>query len=324
MPAFRAAGNSADIRSEISAIEQGFDKLPIMAGNANKLIAVSPGGNSLVADPADYVSLPEISKGSNIAVTATGLQTIPAVGSYFIVTGTGFNITGFNNTYDGRTVTLEMPTGLILVNSASFVLRDASNRRTIAGELVKLVQSASGVWREVVDLNAVDYTGYAGADIPLAIGQQIFYDVSAATTLALRVATATNQEYEIDIACDVIAAINTVASQFLQMNNAALGTSFVTLQNYDNVTTAAHTSTQVTGGNIIIGNSPTPRGMKTRIFTKTAAKAAFSRFMGSNTTAHFEGQMTVFCTDTTTVWTSLGTLNFGNALTGRVTVRRLA
>lgn len=148
VPATNAPGSSQDIRAEFSAIQAGFDKLPSLAGNAGKSVIVNPGGNALIPDPVLHLSQSDVARGTDIAVVASGSVTIPAIGSYFVVTGTGFNVTGFANSYNGRVVTLLLPTGLTLVNSASFILK-GFNRVTFGGDIITIVNDSSGVWREL-------------------------------------------------------------------------------------------------------------------------------------------------------------------------------
>lgn len=88
-----------------------------------------------------------LARGSGLTVTASGLQTLPFEGSFAVVAGTGFNITGFNNIYEGRTVSLRMPEGLTLVNSADFSLPGDVDIVTKANDIMTVVQDAGGVWR---------------------------------------------------------------------------------------------------------------------------------------------------------------------------------
>jgi hypothetical protein len=88
-------------------------------------------------------------KGANIVVAASGAPTIPTNGDYFFVTGTGFNITGFADSWDGRIVTLDLPNGLTLVNSASFLLKQRVNKVTSNGDLITVINRSAGVWEEV-------------------------------------------------------------------------------------------------------------------------------------------------------------------------------
>jgi len=46
-PSQGAAGSSAALRAELDSIEAGFDKLPTMAGNGGKLVAINAGGTAL-------------------------------------------------------------------------------------------------------------------------------------------------------------------------------------------------------------------------------------------------------------------------------------
>jgi hypothetical protein len=48
-PATASTGRSAPIRAQFAAIEDGFDKLPTLSGNANKVILVNAAGTSLTA-----------------------------------------------------------------------------------------------------------------------------------------------------------------------------------------------------------------------------------------------------------------------------------
>ena len=48
-PAMNSPGSSAIMRTEFNRIEEGFDKLPGLAGNADKLIGVNPGASGLAA-----------------------------------------------------------------------------------------------------------------------------------------------------------------------------------------------------------------------------------------------------------------------------------
>ncbi|MBI5270709.1 MAG: hypothetical protein HY856_13640 [Burkholderiales bacterium] len=49
-PSTRSAGSSAVIRAEFAALQEAFDKLPTMTGNASKLVRVNASGNALAAD----------------------------------------------------------------------------------------------------------------------------------------------------------------------------------------------------------------------------------------------------------------------------------
>lgn len=48
-PAIGASGSSSDMRSELNAVEAGFDKLPALSGNADKYVFVNATGSGLEA-----------------------------------------------------------------------------------------------------------------------------------------------------------------------------------------------------------------------------------------------------------------------------------
>lgn len=86
-------------------------------------------------------------RGSDVAVVSSGSVTLNAEYSYFVVTGSGYNITGFSDAYNGRKVTLKFSGALTLVHSASLVLPSAANITTAAGDVFEFVNESSGVWR---------------------------------------------------------------------------------------------------------------------------------------------------------------------------------
>lgn len=148
-PGFHSPGASVDMRSEFAAIGNGFNKLPGLTGNGGKVVIVDPAETGLIPDPQVILHQADIATGTTIVVTASGFQAIPAIGHYFTVTGTGFNITGFNDSWVGRIVTLELPAGLTLVNSATLLLNGGFDRYTFAGDTITLVNKESGVWKEL-------------------------------------------------------------------------------------------------------------------------------------------------------------------------------
>ena len=67
-PASGAAGSSAAMRNELEAIQTGFDKLPALSGQANKVVVVDSGGTALTS----VAQLP-VTAGGTGAATLTGL-----------------------------------------------------------------------------------------------------------------------------------------------------------------------------------------------------------------------------------------------------------
>lgn len=175
--------------------------------------------------------------------------------------------------------------------------------------------------------SVIDLTGYTGADVALGVGQSAVYDVSAITSLLLRLVAGDNQEFEIKFNPTVPAGVVAGGVATLSVNNTALGaTVFTAMQGFNS---AAGVGATVQGGSmtqtgtISLGVGVTELGFLARVCTRTIGKTSFSTWIGRSSTNNFAGYTNVFCSDITTVITSLGTLTFGNAVTGRIMVRRL-
>lgn len=83
-PSQGAAGSSSALRAELDSIEVGFDKLPTMASNGSKIVAVNSGGTALEA-------ITTTGTGSGVRATSPTLVT-PNLGTPSALVGT--NITG--------------------------------------------------------------------------------------------------------------------------------------------------------------------------------------------------------------------------------------
>jgi hypothetical protein len=186
-----------------------------------------------------------------------------------------------------------------------------SGAATANGDLVRYEQI----------LSSLVMTGYAGADVTLGIGQTAIYDVTAATSIPLRIATANNQLYQLSIMPTYGASATVGVNCVLLQNNAVLGASSIVFQtNYSNNTTVIATSTTSTTYSLGFTNSLL--GVEADISTKTVSKRVFSRHMARSDAAVFSGISHSINTDTTTVWSSLGTITC-NAITGRIVVKRV-
>lgn len=95
--------------------------------------------------------------GADVTVISSGTVTLPTESSYVTIQGTGFNITGFANCYNGRKITVRFASsGLVLVHSASLALRHSVNITTTANDVAEFVNESSGVWRCASYCHAVD------------------------------------------------------------------------------------------------------------------------------------------------------------------------
>jgi hypothetical protein len=268
-----------------------------------------------------------LQQGSDIAVSASGSITIPAEGALFNLTAaSAFNITGFSSAYNGRAFGVRFnPDKLLkLVNSSTFKLIGGTDRITASGEIAYFMRESGGSYTEVGMQPVLDLTSYSGADIQLAIGQTAKYSVSAASSLLLRLACNDGQAFELNLTSVSVAGSATAATTVLNPNNTTFSTSFTFLASVCNVNTGAVVGSNGVLGNILLAGANTVRTVNAKIFTNTNGKSATVLTSYSSNTATFVAEIISVCTDTTTVWNSLGTISFGAlTFTGTVMVKRL-
>lgn len=123
VPSTGAALVSSTIRTEFSNIGAGFDKLPTLTGNGNKVVTVNAGGTALTATTATALSGMTI--GANVQAWDADLDALAALastagivartgaGAFAVrtLTGTAAEITVTNGDGSG-TPTLSLPTAL--------------------------------------------------------------------------------------------------------------------------------------------------------------------------------------------------------------------
>lgn len=174
----------------------------------------------------------------------------------------------------------------------------------------------------------VNNTG-ASSDVSLAVGQLSYVDVSAATSVPLKIATGDNQEYEIS----VLAAGGTgvTANLTLSPNNTTYTNFFRT----DGWITSGGASSYIAAfyNNFIIGYNVDAKRALARVSTKLTSKSVIFESVGyTGATSYWAKGATTWqatasntaAADSTTAWTSLGTITFPVAATGRIYIRRLA
>jgi hypothetical protein len=169
--------------------------------------------------------------------------------------------------------------------------------------------------------SVIDLTGYTGADVSLQVGQSAVYDVAAITSHLLRIATGDKQKYSIDIDPELPTAGNGAAT-FLSVNNTTLAASIVSQYIYGSVTTAT-ASQSTTDTRFVLDGGGATVFTHAIVSTNTKGKTCDSRFMGATATVRVAGSVLGFTPDTTTAWTSLGTLTMALSTTGRITVKRM-
>ena len=162
-------------------------------------------------------------------------------------------------------------------------------------------------------------------DRVLDVGQFTKDSFTSATSMPLHIACGDGQIYEMEIVGTYTPAAGSTAS-YLEPNNTTYASAFshfYTLFNYS--------ATTVTPGGVAESFFSLDTALGTSIqsgscviFTSTANKKGYGFSKGETTTIEGASQFTVRWNDTTTVWSSLGTVIMPNAWTGQIVVRRIA
>jgi len=165
----------------------------------------------------------------------------------------------------------------------------------------------------------------ATSDLALAVGQGSYIDVVSATSIPLHTATGDNQEHEISLA--VSYQVNDTGT-FLLPNNTTYTNQFNSEASYAIAATPEASNLTENAFRISNGQAHTANCV---VKTKTSMKVVISTYRGAATTGISSGVVSSVMTtvsstipDTTTLITSLGTLTFGTAVTGRIIMRRKA
>jgi hypothetical protein len=167
----------------------------------------------------------------------------------------------------------------------------------------------------------IDLTGYTGADVALGIGRSSIYTVTAATSLLLRAACGDGQRYELVIMGDYVIALASGAQTNLQPNNANTGAGAVTYE-LNLATQSAPQAAALATNNFSLDAGGSIYLDTATIITRTKGKHVISTGRSAITGTNYQGTVGSFWTDTTTVWSSVGTINWGNAFTGLVQLTR--
>jgi len=163
-------------------------------------------------------------------------------------------------------------------------------------------------------------------DRVLDVGQFTKDSFSAQTSMPLHIACGDGQIYEIDIAGSYTAAA-AAANPILQPNNTVPATnSFVYKLIYGGsvAATATYASGAALGGFTLGAGGSSLVSGKFTLFTFTANKKLLGQSSTASSTAAYLEMQAVEWTDTTTPYTSVGTITMPNAWTGQVVCRRVA
>lgn len=166
----------------------------------------------------------------------------------------------------------------------------------------------------------------ASSDVSLLIGQSIFITASGATSFPLHIAISDGQVYEMYFwgqTPDVAGSVDWV----LRPNNVNYGAVFTYRYIAENQTTPVAGVAGSGGTGFFIGNGAASAQcfFKVLIANSLGAKNTIAIFSALNTSANWTGVNYSYWQDTTTAWTSLGTLYVGNnqAFTGKIIIKRI-
>ena len=187
-PVTGSAGSSALMRAELDAISSGFDKLPALTGNANKVVAVNGSGTGLTSTTTlSGLALSSSALTSSTVDSTSVGATTPSTGAFTTlsasstVSGTGFSdylasppAIGGTTASTGRFTTLTatgLTSGRVTYAGASGLLQDSTNLTfdgtslTLGGNPTLSAGTANGV-------------AYANASKVLTTGSALTFDGS--------------------------------------------------------------------------------------------------------------------------------------------------
>ena len=165
-------------------------------------------------------------------------------------------------------------------------------------------------------------TGTAIPSLFLNVKESAYMDFTAQTSMPLRLGSGTDQELVIRADGTYTQAAAGAAS-YLQINNINFTNGFSIQESISNNSTAvAFSAANTDNGFRLDGVGASLFTLVSRVFTRTSAKRANIYYGNATSTIASCGTITSEMNDTTTVWTTLGTLIFPNAWTGRVRVTR--
>lgn len=190
----------------------------------------------------------------------------------------------------------------------------------------------SGFGQPAVDPSKVIDLTNAGEDYLLRIGETARINYSASTNVLLHIATEEGQ-YELTIIGDQTGSIGTLGTGYLKPNNVVLSAgavNFASVEQIMSYTNSAGASTPtgykdgVSFTGFHMGLYSLMLHLEAKISTFTKTKSIHSNFTRRDSSTQLDME-TAFelWEDTTTPWTSLGTITFPFAQSGAIIVKRI-
>ena len=168
----------------------------------------------------------------------------------------------------------------------------------------------------------------SGADLVLGIGQSATASFTSATSMPLHIACGDGQIYEIEIVGSYTPAAAAAENPILEPNNSTPVTNSFNFQygvQTQSTIVGDHAEAIANNGFLLAAGQASLLNAQATIFTSTATKRSSTHFSSYNTAPNYaSGWADSTWNDTTTVWSSIGTIIMPNAWTGTITVRRVA
>jgi hypothetical protein len=227
-----------------------------------------------------------------------------------------------------------------LVGVAQHIAAATVKSTPVGADAFGIWDSVSGMLRQLSMTNLIAYfTGSflpanyftplvwtSGADLSLGIGQSAKITASAATSIPLHIACGDGQIYEID-AVGTYTLVADISVSILQPNNTTPTTNSFIVRQSSAINSGAgsyNAGGVADGGFRLAAVGASIEVCKATFFTSTLNKKSILNSGNSSSVNGCKSGISGTWQDTTTVWSSLGTVILPNAWTGTITVRRVA
>ena len=174
---------------------------------------------------------------------------------------------------------------------------------------------------ETILVSVVDLTN-ATTDYPLAVGQTATITYTNVTSVPLHVATVEGF-YEFAVSGDRTVGMASSGVGYLNPNNATYSSQFACNTHYQQIGTTSFGYDNTTSGSsfLFVGNHAT--GAKATISTFTRSKSLIMDSVEETGSSAYQMRKVGVWLNTSTAWTSLGTIIFPSAQSGKVIIRRI-
>lgn len=293
-----------------------------------KLTGLNAG--TVAGDSLRYEQL--FSQGSPTDIASASTVDIGGQNTCFLNITGNTTITSFGTNYNGPRYVKFASSLTINYNSTTLITPTLANFTVSAGSYALIVpkSTTSGTpdgWQVLAYYNGTtsDMTGYSGADIVANIGDKFTYTLSGTNSLPLRIATGNNQVYKLYWTGKANAGASTNTWTFSINNTTYAGTIFW-LTTYGNSASGTQTVSGLTQGLLTIAFAGDLKTFEATLYTQTDSKRGIvtNAKCGGVAGANYIINSTYESTDTTTAWTSLGTLASADSMVGTLIVERVA